>query len=149
MSADIIARPNQLTINNYWIAMKIKTAFKSILVLLFGVVLTACHKGLPPGEYDANEIVKVKKVIPGTIVSKRPVNLHRKSNDISANSKENNLIDNGYNQTRGVEYVIKLNSGTIISVVQAEDLKLKTKQKILVIYGKNTRVVADNGSETF
>lgn len=129
--------------------MRNKPVFKSILVLLFGLLLTSC-KDLPPGEYDANEIGKVKKVIPGTIVSKRAVNLHRANAD-STNPKgsDNNFVDNGYNQTHGVEYVIKLNSGNIISVVQSEDLKLKNKQKILVIYGGHTRVVADNGSDVY
>ncbi len=127
--------------------MQNKTVFKSILVVLCGLLLSACSKDLPPGEYDANEIGKIKKVIPGTIISKRAVNLHRKTDD-SGNTK-GTFVDNGYNQTHGVEYVIKLNSGGIISVVQNEDLKLKNKQKILVIYGRNTRVVADNGSESF
>ncbi|MCW8407620.1 hypothetical protein OQJ13_01350 [Legionella sp. PATHC035] len=122
--------------------------FKSVLILLFGFILISCNKALPPGEYDTNEVGKVKKVIPGTIISKRPVNLHRNMNNMTK-STSNGFVDNGYSQTRGVEYVIKLNSGGIISVVQSEDLRLKTKQKILVIYGKHTRVVADNGSETF
>jgi outer membrane lipoprotein SlyB len=128
--------------------MRSKTVFKSISTLLFGVLLASCSKDLPPGEYDANEIGKIKKVIPGTIISKRAVNLHRNADATSSNSKGNdgNFVDNGYNQTHGMEYVIKLNSGGIVSVVQAEDLKLKNKQKILVIYGRNTRVVADNGS---
>ncbi len=133
--------------------MKNKSIFKSILVVLIGLTLTSCTKDLPPGEYDANEIGKIKKVIPGTIISKRPVNLHRQNTDTtnnrSAGNAEGNFIDGGYNQTRGVEYVIKLNSGSIISVVQSEDLKLKNKQKILVIYGRHTRVVADNGSDVY
>lgn len=114
--------------------------------MFLGLALVSC-KTSPPGEYDANEVGKIKKVIPGTVISKRTVNLHRKSETTQAAS--NDFVDNGYNQTRGVEYVIKLKSGGIISVVQSEDLKLKNKQKILVIYGKHTRVVADNGSETY
>ncbi|WP_298622285.1 hypothetical protein [uncultured Legionella sp.] len=130
--------------------MKTKAVFKSIIVVLIGLVLTSCSKDLPPGEYDANEIGKIKKVIPGTIISKRPVNLHRQNTETNENqSKGSNFIDGGYNQTRGVEYVIKLNSGSIISVVQSEDLRLKNKQKILVIYGRHTRVVADNGSDVY
>lgn len=120
---------------------------KSLFVILLGFTLTSCFKDQPPGDYDASEIGKVKKVIPGTIISKRAVNLHKQT----ANSKgqsDSNFIDAGYNQTKGVEYVIRLNSGNIISVVQNEDLKLKNKQKILVIYGRNTRVVADNGSDS-
>ncbi|HEN5539808.1 TPA: hypothetical protein U6312_003135 [Legionella pneumophila] len=117
-----------------------------------GLLLVSCSNELPPGEYDANEIGKIKKVIPGVIISKRPVNLHRQNADTNLHVKggaDSNLIDGGYNRTHGVEYVIKLNSGTIISVVQAEDLKLKNKQKILVIYGRHTRVVADNGSDVY
>ncbi|QMT60434.1 MULTISPECIES: outer membrane lipoprotein [unclassified Legionella] len=127
--------------------MNRKNLFKPILVLFFGLILASCNNKLPPGEYDSNEVGKIKKVIPGTIISKRPVNLHRNTSNITKGSTS--FEDNGYNQSHGVEYVIKLNSGGIISVVQAEDLKLKTKQKILVIYGKNTRVVADNGSDTY
>jgi outer membrane lipoprotein SlyB len=130
--------------------MKLKPVFKSIFVALLGLFLVACSKDLPPGEYDANEIGKIKKVIPGTIISKRPVNLHRQNTTPTPNTKgADSFIDGGYNQTHGVEYVIKLNSGSIISVVQSEDLKLKNKQKILVIYGRHTRVVADNGSDVY
>ncbi|HAU0564956.1 TPA: hypothetical protein JBG48_01015 [Legionella pneumophila] len=132
--------------------MKTKFIFKSISSLLLGLLLVSCSNELPPGEYDANEIGKIKKVIPGVIISKRPVNLHRQNADANLHVKggaDSNLIDGGYNRTHGVEYVIKLNSGTIISVVQAEDLKLKNKQKILVIYGRHTRVVADNGSDVY
>lgn len=131
--------------------MNTKIVFKSIFVVLLGLFLVACSKELPPGEYDANEIGKIKKVIPGTIISKRPVNLHRQNTSPNSNTKGNDssFIDRGYNQTHGVEYVIKLNSGSIISVVQSEDLKLKNKQKILVIYGRHTRVVADNGSDVY
>lgn len=127
--------------------MNRKTVFKSLTMILFGILLSSC-KTQPPGEYDTTEVGKVKKVIPGTIISKRPVNLHRSMTPLNK-SQGSTFVDNGYSQSRGVEYVIKLNSGGIISVVQSEDLKLKNKQKILVIYGKNTRVVADNGSEVF
>lgn len=128
--------------------MNRKNLFQSISVILFGFILLSCNKALPPGEYESSEVGKIKKVIPGTIISKRPVNLRSNMNNMTK-STNNSFEDNGYSQSHGVEYVIKLNSGGIISVVQAEDLKLKTKQKILVIYGKHTRVVADNGSEAF
>lgn len=131
--------------------MKIQTVFKSICVVLLGLALAGCSKELPPGEYDANEIGKIKKVIPGTIISKRAVNLHRttEENTNTHSKADGSFVDSGYNQTHGVEYVIRLNSGGIISVVQSEDLKLKNKQKILVIYGRHTRVVADNGSDNY
>jgi outer membrane lipoprotein SlyB len=129
--------------------MNINTLFKPVLFIALSVALAACNKALPPGEYDTNEVGKVKKVIPGMIISKRAVNLHKKTDELSNPKSTNNFIDSGYNQTHGVEYVVKLNSGSIISVVQNEDLRLKVKQKILVIYGHNTRIVADSGSDAY
>ena len=126
---------------------------KSIRIMIGVViscfVLVGCGKNSPIGEYDAAEVGKVKKVVPGTIISMRPVHLRIKDNnnlnggsDITGDRAGE---DNGFNQTHGFEYVIKLHSGAIISLVQAENLKLKNKQAILVIYGDNTRIVPDNG----
>jgi outer membrane lipoprotein SlyB len=117
------------------------------MAVILSMTLTACYKELPPGEYDANEVGKIKKVVPGVILSKRAVKLQQHNE--AGNTSKNALIDTNYTQTHGVEYVIKLGSGSIISLVQNEDLKLKNKQKILVIYGRNTRVVPDNGSDNF
>lgn len=127
--------------------MKSSKILHSLLALILGATLAACHKELPPGEYDANEVGKIKKVVPGVILSKRSVKLHQHSEE--ENKSNNAMIDTSYTQTHGVEYVIKLSSGSIISVVQNEDLKLKNKQKILVIYGRNTRVVPDNGTDDY
>ena len=105
------------------------------------LIMSGCSKDLAPGDYSSAEVGKVKKVIPGTIVSARPVRLH---NQNAASSKT--LVDSEMARTSGYEYVIRLNSGGIISVVQADDTKLSLKQHVLIIYGKNTRVVPDNGS---
>ncbi len=109
--------------------------------------LTSCSKDIAPGDYDSAEVGKIKKVVPGTIISMRPVRLHSNEN-LSAQSVTASA-STGTHRSHGYEYVIRLNSGSIISVVQAENIKLKTKQHILVIYGKNTRVVPDNGSEDY
>lgn len=124
--------------------MKITRKITSLaMVCLLG--LSACSKDVQPGDYDASEVGQVKKVVPGVVVSMRPVRLHSKSAELNdTNSSDQN--DSALNRSRGFEYVIKLNSGNIISVVQSENTKLKVKQPILVIYGANTRVVADNGS---
>ena len=132
--------------------MNIKNISTYIILFILSIFLMACSKELHPGEYDANEIGKIKKVIPGTIISMRKVNLHKQHSESAATNTKpgaDNFMEGGYNQTHGVEYVIKLTSGGIISVVQAEDLKLKNKQKILVIYGRNTRIVADKGSDIY
>lgn len=115
------------------------------IVWLFGLVfclfLSAC-KEVPPGEYDAAEVGKLKKVASGVVISKRAVKFHSKSLTNNKAAPGSEYIDGG----QGYVYVIKLNSGTIVSVAQAEDLKLKVKQHVLVVYGKHTRVLPDDGS---
>ncbi len=124
-----------------------KRITKGLLISLFCLLLTNCHKDIPPGDYDAREVGKIKKVVSGTIISMRPVRLHNKTDENLNTSRVPS--DNGPVRNHGYEYVIRLNSGAIISVVQAENIKLNTKQHILVIYGANTRIVPDNGSEDY
>jgi outer membrane lipoprotein SlyB len=130
----------------------ILTCFAAVLVL----TLSACSsKTIAPGDYDSSEVGKIKKVVPGVIISKRPVRIHSQVADSTSTAIDNNTTaatnndDNALNRSHGFEYVIRLNSGAIISLVQTEDLNLQTKQHILVIYGKNTRVVADDGSDDY
>ena len=131
--------------------MKFTKFICAIAMALLSLSLTNCAKDLPPGDYDSAEVGQIKKVVPGTVISMRAVRLHSRSADVAtgnaAYEQDNN--DSGVNRSHGFEYVIRLNSGEIISVVQAEDIKLKPKQRILVIYGSNTRVVPDNGSEDY
>ncbi len=121
------------------------------------LLLSACTKDVAPGDYDSAEVGKIKKVVPGVIISKRPVRIHNAVAETTSTTIDNttsrpatsNNDDNVMGRSHGYEYVIRLNSGAIISLVQTEDLNLKTKQHILVIYGNNTRVVADNGSDDY
>lgn len=125
--------------------------YKKILVSAFAVmalILGGCAKNIPPGDYDAAEVGKVKKVVPGVIISMRPVRIHNKaSENMSTTAAPEADMNTAVSKSHGYEYVIKLNSGAIISVVQADDLVLKTKQHILVIYGENTRIMPDDGSD--
>ena len=128
--------------------MSFKKLISNLVCIACAVVLVSCSKSSEPGDYDAAEVGKVKKVISGTIVSMREVRLHNKRAE-SLSSAEDIDSDSNVNRSHGFEYVIRLNSGGIISVVQADDVKLKPKQHVLVIYGDNTRVVADNGNERY
>lgn len=113
-------------------------------------MISSCHKDLPPGDYDASEVGKIKKVSPGIVLSLRQVRLHNPSAEpgaLGGGAAEASEYNAGHSSSHGVEYVVKLNSGSIISVVQAENIKLKPKQHVLVIYGQNTRIVPDHGSE--
>jgi outer membrane lipoprotein SlyB len=119
--------------------MKKIASLLSVLLLL-----SACSKDIPPGDYDAAEVGKVKKVAPGVVISMRAVKFHNNNSQESATTHPGTeYVDGG----RGYEYVIRLNSGEIVSVAQAENLKFKPNQHVLVIYGNTTRVMPDEGND--
>lgn len=112
-----------------------------VMGLLASLLLGACARDLPAGEYDTSEVGKIKQVASGTIISKRAVKFHSKTGEqSSAATPGTEFVDGG----NGFVYVVKLNSGTIVSVAQAEDLKLKVGQRVLVVYGRHTRILPDN-----
>lgn len=106
-----------------------------LISLVFFLMLSAC-KNTQPGIYETSEVGKVKKVTAGVIISKQPVKFQSKT------APGSDYVDGG----QGYVYVIKLNNGSTVSIAQSEDLKLKVKQHVLVVYGKLTRVLPDDGS---
>jgi outer membrane lipoprotein SlyB len=124
-----------------------KIVMPLMLASVLCIPLVGCSSGpVKPGNYNAADVGKINKVAPGTIVSMRPVNIRNKAD---ANGIDTPDINNTIARSHGFEYVIKLNNGAIVSLVQTEESELKVKQHVLVIYGDNTRVVADNGSEDY
>lgn len=53
-------------------------------------------------------------------------------------------IEEGIGTKQGMEYVLRTNSGKLLTVTQTQDLQLGVGQKVLIIYGKQTRIVPDN-----
>jgi len=121
----------------------------SSLAMLLSLFLTSCAKDVAPGDYDSAEVGKIKKVVPGVVLSKRSVNIHNQAAENTATDSNSTPSDNVVNRSHGFEYVIRLNNGAIISLVQTENLDLKAKQHVLVIYGNNTRVVPDEGNDEY
>ena len=132
-----------------------KVGLRQVIVVcgVFLLLLTGCHHKTPEGDYDSREVGQVKKVIPGTILSMRAVRLHNKTAETgvttSTTKNDNSWLHTSTSGSHGFEYVVRLNNGTIISVVQADAVKLKVKQHVLVIYGGNTRVVPDKGTNSY
>jgi outer membrane lipoprotein SlyB len=109
--------------------------------------MTSSESTQATGDYNAADVGKINKVVQGMIISGRMVNVINKPNGAETLAASSNGIDADVTRKKGYEYVIRLDSGAIISVVQTEDLHLQPKQHILVIYGATTRVVADEGAE--
>jgi outer membrane lipoprotein SlyB len=118
---------------------------KIACVLSVLLVLSGCSKDIAPGNYDAAEVGKVKKVAPGIVISMRAVKFHSKTSEGAATTTPGTDYVEG---DRGYEYVIRLNTGEIVSIAQAESLKFKPNQHVLVVYGNTTRVMPDEGGES-
>lgn len=117
-------------------------------------MLYGCSSKPPtPDSYDASEVGKVSQVVSGVVISQQLVNITQKATQDTSNSMFSSFGSQppqpalDYNGSdKGIEYIIKLNTGNVISIVQAQDLKLKVNQRVLVIYGPTTRVVADEAN---
>lgn len=124
-----------------------KKAFAYLIATpLFVFQLTGCAKHVKPGNYDATEVGGTNRVVPGTIMSMRPVNIRNRadSDGSGAANGDKDLV-----RSHGVEYVVKLSSGAMISLVQTDESALKIKQHVLIIYGDTTRIVADEGGDEY
>ena len=117
-----------------------------VLAALSMLSLTHCaqHSATgPTGDYNETDVGKINKVVQGVIVSERTVNVYNHPTTNNSMTSPDPATD--VTRKIGYEYVIKLDTGSIVSVVQTENLHLEPKQHILVIYGTSTRVVADEG----
>lgn len=150
---------------------KIALCLSTIIVSL-GIV--SCAQNVSPNTYTGSEVGVVSKVKKGVVVSRRVVKIDNASgagglagtvagaaagstlgSGVSTNiagavggavvgGLVGHVIDKGINQHKGYEYIIKLQNGKIISVVQTLDMKFAVHQRILVIYGAMTRIIPDD-----
>ena len=125
------------------ITKKIATSAIVSCMALISVGLVGCSSTTtvkkPTGDYQSEDVGKINKVVPGVILSERIVNVYGKTSTLNEEAD--------MTRKTGHEYVIRLDTGAIVSLVQTEELNLRPKQHILVIYGSQTRIVLDEGAE--
>jgi len=138
--------------------------------------LAGCAEDISPNTYSSGDIGQVNQVVPAKIISMRAVNINNSTgmggmvgvgagalagSAIGGDTRTNliaglggavigglagNAIEKKINNKRGMEYVLRLRSGKLLTVTQTDDLQLGIGQKVLVIYGKQTRIVPDNSA---
>ena len=153
--------------------MKTKIYFFPAVFLFLLLSLVSCAKNVSSTTYEASEVGVTSKVVSGEIISKRVVNIDDNSGagglagtvaGAAAGSSvggspaghvvgavggaviggvAGNAIDKAINRHQGFEYIIKLKSGSVVSIVQEKDVELKVHQHVLVIYGAMTRIIPD------
>ena len=142
------------------------------------LILASCAPSLSPNTYTAGQVNRAERVVKGVIVSSRQVKLNNNSgvgglagtvaggalgSDIGHGTPANvagavggavvggligNEVEKAVQNQEGHEYIIKLNSGKMISIVQAEGIDLNVGQRVLIVYGRSTRVIPDNTIQT-
>ena len=145
-----------------------------LAVVFTTLFMIGCAPNVSPNNYGASDVGVASKVVPGVILSRRQINIDANSGaggiagavaggaagtavggspvasvvgavgGAVVGGVIGNAADKAVNHHKGVEYIIKLDNGNIISVAQAEDLQFIPHQRVLVIYGAMTRVVADD-----
>lgn len=151
---------------------------KKVILIGSALALTSllggCGPSISPNTYNGNTVGVASRVLKGTIVSIRPVNIQQNSgvgavggavaggaagsmignrtavNIVSATGGAllggliGNEVEKQFRKDIGYEYIIQLDNKSTISVTQQQDLQLGMNQRVLVIYGPTTRIVPDN-----
>lgn len=99
-----------------------------------------------PTAYADADVGVMKKVQKGVVLSERAVRIYNNpanTGEVKPGNNPNEGAVEGLDYAQGFEYVIRLEDGQIVSLVQNEGPRLPVSQRVLVIYGKTTRVVAN------
>jgi outer membrane lipoprotein SlyB len=170
---------NLFTISSFFTNDNIYALMKTLKILFVALslavafCLVSCAQNNSPDVYDSAETGVVSRVMPGTIIAKRPIKIDGNSGagglagvaagaaagsgmggSLAANvvgavggavagGVIGNSMDKKINGHDGFEYIIKLKNGSIISVAQSKELEFSLKQHVLIVYGARTRIIAD------
>ncbi|GEM_PF-484712 len=152
-----------------------KKFFICVISFLLFLSLSGCGENLSTNTYESSDVGVASKVKKGVIISRRPVDIDNSTgvgglagagagaaagSMIGGNTAVNiigaiggaviggvagHAAEKGLSHHQGYEYIVQLDKGSPISVVQsAEDSTFEINQHVLVIYGKKTRIEADN-----
>lgn len=142
-----------------------------VVSLLVAIGLNGCAPNLSTNSYYGADVNRASTVKKGVIVSRRSVNINNNSgaggvagtlagatagsliggspaaNIIGAiggavvGGVAGNAIDGSVNRHMGYEYIIKLDNGQTISVVQVNENVFSIHQRVSVIFGHETRII--------
>ena len=137
----------------------------------FCLICAGCAENISPNTYTTNEVGAINHVIEATIVSMRPVKINNSSGagglagtvaggaagSTLGGSPEANVvgavggaviggvvgesIDKNIHKKHGIEYILRKKNGSLISVVQTNEIDFKIGQQVLIIYGNKTRMI--------
>jgi len=137
------------------------------------IVLAGCAQNISPQTYSVGSVGQVNRTISATVISVREVNvagttgvggsggtaLGAVAGSSLGSSGRDNLagaiggaivgglagaaIEGNATKQKGMEYVVETENGNLMTIVQGADNVFITGQKVLVLYGSPSRLIAD------
>ena len=144
-----------------------------IISVLLITMLAACHPNVSPDSYSLGSVGQVNRAVRGTVISTRLVDISGTSgvgatagalggavggSAIGSGARSNiagaiggaivggvagAVIEEGATQQKGMEYTVETENGALLTIVQGVDTPLSVGQKVIVLYGSKSRVIAD------
>lgn len=145
--------------------MRFNTSKVLIMAALLSIGVTACTTNMSSNTYSTSGATQMQRVVAGTIVSARQVQIADDQNAIGSlggaalgglagaqighgagstagaiggaliGGLIGNQIEKQVTKQMGMEYVVKLKNGAMVSVVQGTDPMFYRGQHVMVVYG--------------
>ena len=126
--------------------------YKKIIGLaVLPFLLAGCADNINSDHYNTNQAGKVSTVSQCTVLSVRQVGVNSDSDAGTliggiAGGLLGGLVgdaaEKGLSSQTGLEYIVKLDNGQVISVTQGTGQALGVGQRCLVLFGNTTRIIA-------
>ena len=144
-----------------------------IVTALFPIFFVSCASNISPKTYSVGSVGQVNRTISATIISVREVDVAGTTglgggvgaavggvagSSLGSSGRDNlvgaiagavvggiagAVIEGGATQQKGMEYVIETENGNLMTMVQGVTTIFREGQKVLVLYGSPSRLIAD------
>ena len=137
------------------------------------IVLGGCASNISPKTYSVGSVGQVNRTVSATVISVREVDVAGTTglgggagsaagavagSNMGSSGRDNLLgaiggtvagglagaaIEGNATKQKGMEYVVETENGNLMTIVQGNDPVFAEKQKVLVLYGSPSRLIAD------
>ena len=145
-----------------------------VITSLLAIILAGCATNISPKTYSVGSVGQVNRTISATVINAREVDVAGTQglgagvgaaaggiagSSIGSGGRENLIgalagavvggiagaaIERSATEQKGMEYVVETENGNLMTIVQGVTELFKEGQKVLVLYGTPSRIIADS-----
>jgi len=146
---------------------------KIISILFLCTFISACTSNISPKSYSVGSVGQVNRTVSATVISVREVDISGTSalggtsgavaggiagSSMGSSGRDNALgavagavvaglagaaLEEGLTRQKGIEYIVETDNGNLMTIVQGNNMLFKEGQKVFVLYGSPSRIIAD------